>query len=392
VTIGRKRLVGILANRAYLTPGREMRARTAGLAILLGIAGFGHVLYPAWLALRGRGSGLQPPPEDDAWPGVTVLVPAYRERNVIEDKVSNALETGYRGSLEVIVIPEDPDTAAVASRTRAKVLPYVGRLGKPGALNRGVEAAAHPIVVITDANTQLEAGAVEALARWFADPAVGAVTGKKHVVGEGFYWRFESWLKQRESDLDTTISLDGALAAFRRDEYEPLPADLVVDDLWLALDSIEAGRRVVYEPTAVSREGTSGAWSAEWERRTRIVGGTLDVLWRRRHLLSPFSSKVAIHLWGHKLVRSSFGPIAHLLLLGAAVGSARRSRLAQGFVALHALAGLTFVRDRQRKHLKRGERFLLQVFFLQAAALGGTARFLRRDLKAQWKKGERPET
>jgi cellulose synthase/poly-beta-1,6-N-acetylglucosamine synthase-like glycosyltransferase len=368
-----------------------MRGKTAVAATLLGIAGFGHVLYPAWLAL-GRHGRREPPTEGESWPGVTVVVPAYRERRVIERKVDNLFENGYEGPLEVVVVPEDHDTAAAASRTGATVLPYVGRRGKSSALNRGVEEATHTLIVITDANTYLEPGALAALVRWFADEDVGAVTGEKHVSGEGFYWKFESWLKQRESDRDTTISLDGALAALRREDYAPLPADLVVDDLWLALDAIEQGKRVVYEPAAVSHEGTSGIWSAEWERRTRIIAGTLDVLWRRRTLLSPFSSRVAVHLWGHKLVRSSFGPIAHVLLLGAALAHVRRSRLAATFVGLHLIGARAYVRDRQRKPLTPIERLVLQVLFLQAVALGGTARFLRGDLQAQWKKGERSET
>src|SRR5207237_6071719 len=175
-----------------------------------------------------------------------------------------------------------------AQGTEAKVVPFERRTGKAGALNRGVEASGHPIIVITDANTQLDPGAIAELTRSLADGSVGAVTGEKHVEGEGLYWRFEAWLKQRESDLGTTIALDGALAALRRAEYLPLPTDVVVDDLWLALDVVDTGMRVVYEPRAISRESATKTWPVEWERRTRIVAGTLDVLWRRRALLAPF--------------------------------------------------------------------------------------------------------
>ena len=371
---------------------RAARRRVATTAALAALAGAGHVLYPLWLAVAGRRERHPPPPAPDAWPALTAVVPAYREDAVIEDKVDDLLANGYPGPLSVVVVADDEDTARAAARTAAEVVAPGQRLGKAAALNRGVAQARSPVVVVTDANTLLRPGALAALARWFEDPSVGAVAGEKTVAGtggEGVCWRFESWLKRRESRQGCTVALVGELAAVRRSLYRPLPPDLAVDDLWLALDVVAHGARVVYEPEAVAVEEPNADWRDDWQRRTRILSGTLDVLWRRRALLVPGRSPVALQLWGHKVLRSSVGPLAHLALIARAARRGHRSRLAAAFLAGHAAAAASLLRLVRGARLSLPERLLAQVLFLQAVALGGLARYVRGDRPALWPKPAR---
>lgn len=356
-----------------------------------GVASVGHLLYPAWLALASRGNPAPIPPEPRQWPGITVLVPAYREAGIIGAKLDDVERNGYPGDLQVIVVADDPETAAAARREGVEVIEPSARGGKAAALNRGFAAADQQIVVMTDANAMLADGSLQALARWFADPSVGAVAGEKLVNDghEGAYWRFESWLKQRESARGSTIGLVGELAAVRRECFRPLPVDIAVDDLWLALDVFEQGRRIVYEPAAAAREDASPTLAEDWERRTRVVSGALDVLTRRRRLLDPRRSPVAIELWGHRLLRQSAGPAAHVLLLGWALVAARRSRIARAFVLGHLLAGQALARQARGRSLSAAERVAAQALFLQLVALGGMRRYLKRDRPALWPKLER---
>lgn len=363
-------------------------------ALLGAVAGYGHVLYPAWLAVRTRDLAESPPPEPVDWPALTVVVPAYRERSIIHRKVADLEANGYPGPLEVLVVADDPETAAAARTTGATVLAGGRRQGKAEALNCGVQQAAHPIVVMTDANTDLTEGSLRALARWFTDPQVQAVAGEKVVrgeYGEAAYWRFESWLKRRESLAGTTIGLVGELGAVRRDAYRPLPTDAIVDDMWLALDLAGRGGRIVYEPEARAVEDPSPSRRDEWERRTRVSAGIVDTCWRRRDLLAPAHGLVAAELWGHRLTRSAFGPLAHLALLALALRGLRRSRLAAPFLAGHLWAGAALMRQRRGADLNRLERTAAQVLWLQVVALGGLLRYLRHDRPALWPKPDRPE-
>ena len=365
-------------------------ARVAGIATLTAVAAFGHVLYPAWLALRTRGRPDADPPSPDRWPGLTVVVPAYRERSVIAAKVEDVAANGYPGELQVLVVADDAETAEAAAATMAEVVGNGDRRGKAHAVNLGLEAARHDHVVLTDANASLAPGTLASLVRWFEDGSVGAVAGEKRVLdgGEGLYWAFESWLKRRESRLGTTIGLVGELAALRRSACKPLPTDLIVDDLWLALDVIAGGNRIVYEPRAVATEQGSLGLGQEWERRTRNVAGALDAIWRRREMLRP-DSPIAAQLWGHRLVRLSFGPIAHAALVGLALESAPRSRLARLFLAGHAAGAVALLRKSRGHDLSLPERLLAQVLFLQAVGLGGTGRWLSGSRSGLWHKEER---
>lgn len=332
------------------------------------------------------------PPTPASWPGVTVVIPAYREREVIDAKVNNTLTNGYPGPLEVIVVADDPGTAATARETPARVIEGSERRGKAAALNHGVHASTMPIVVLTDANAMMKPGGLAKLVRWFDDPTVGAVAGEKRIApegSEGIYWAFESWLKQREWRTGTTIGLVGELAAVRREAYVDLPADVAVDDLWLALDVVEQGRRVAYEPEAAVVESASASVADEWERRTRIVAGVLDVLWRRRALLIPRRSPVAGQLWGHRLIRSSPGPLAHAALLMIALRSVRTSGFARVFLAAHAFAAWSSVRERRGERVPRLGYVLSRALFLQLVGVGGTLRWLRGDRPARWPKPER---
>lgn len=372
--------------------GRRSRSLTRRLiSVRTGLAGValaGPVGYPAWLAWVTRRSQPAEPPSGGVWEGLSLVVPAYLERGIIGAKLDDLERADYAGEREIIVVADDPETAAAARRAGVVVIESGRREGKPAALNRGVAAARHPIVVMTDANAMLRSGSLPALARWFRDPQVGAVAGEKQIAGghEGFYWHFESWLKRRESLHGTTIGLVGEIAAVRRAAYRPIPHDLAVDDLWIALDVIEQGYRIIYDPAAVAVEEPGEGWREDWERRTRVVSGGLDVLARRRGLLDPRRSPVAVELWGHRLLRQTVGPIAHAILLAQAVVRTRRSLPAATFVLGHVIASRALVRSARGRPISPPERLAAQVAFLQLVAFGGIARYVNRDRPALWPK------
>ncbi|MBE3205039.1 MULTISPECIES: glycosyltransferase family 2 protein [Parafrankia] len=373
--------------------GARAFGKGVAIAALGATAVYGHVLYPAYIGYRSRGLTPSQPEDPEVWPGLSVVVSAYREAAVIGTKLDELTGTDYPGQMEIVVVADDAETAAAARRPGVRVLSSGERLGKARAVNRGVAAASHDVVVLTDANAVLAPHALRAAARHFTDETVGAVAGEKQVDdpagAQGFYWKFESWLKQCESATGATIGVVGEMLAFRRKAFRPLPGDTAVDDAWLALDILESGLRVVYEPEAYSIETSAPDYDAEWERRTRIVAGNLDMLWRRREALVPGALPVTAQLWGHRLVRSSFGPMAHVALVALAVPAARHSWGARLFLVGNA-AGAASAGVLMRGGTPPGpSRLVAQVFFLQAVALGGVRRFLAHDRPAVWPKPER---
>ncbi|NAZ74449.1 glycosyltransferase [Kineococcus sp. T13] len=331
-----------------------------------------------------------PPPS--AWPAITVLVPAYLEQGVIADKVDNISKNGYQGDVEILVVADgDPGTAAVAAAAGARVLLLEERHGKSQALNKGVAAASHDLIVISDANSELEYDALGYLVSALLVEGTGAVAGEKleGAGGELAYWRFESWIKRNEARLGTTLGLDGGLCAVRREAWDPIPADISNDDFWIALDLMERGWSVGYEPRALMTEPSIGAFNLSWERKTRVLGGGLHVMWRKRRLLDPRRGLVSAELWGHKLWRSTLGPLSHLALLGVAAGSARRSRTARVFLAGHAVGAAALVAQEKGVSVPLPGRVVAQVLYLQIVAFGGMRRYLRGDRVLRWDKPAR---
>lgn len=372
-----------------------MVTRKAGkgtLGVLALAAGAGHFVYPAWLWLATRGRDVAPPREPDVWPSVSVVVPAFREAGVIAQKIQDLRANGYPSELEIIVVADgDPETAAAAEAEGVMVVSGPDRLGKAQGVNSGVAAASHEFIVFTDANNRLELGAIASLVRWFEDERVGAVAGEKREEdeGEGLYWRFESWLKRREADLGTTIGLVGELAAIRAKAWEPIPSEIGIDDLWIALDMAERGHSVAYEPSACAYESDSATLRVQWERRTRNVAGALNVFNRRRSQLGLDGGVVAAQIWGHRLWRYTGGPAAHLALIGMALRNARSSWIARLFLAGNLAGALTLTSAMREKKLPMPVVVGGQIIFLQAVALGGCWRYARGDRGVIWITQER---
>ncbi len=145
---------------------------------------------------------------------------------------------------------------------RVRLLRQEPREGKTAALNLAVPQARGEIVVFADANSIYGPDALRRLARNFADPAVGYVTGKMvyvnpdgSLVGDGCsaYMKLENWLRAQETRIGSVVGVDGGVDAVRRRLYRPMRADQLPDFV-LPLAVVEQGARVVYEPDALLTE------------------------------------------------------------------------------------------------------------------------------------------
>jgi hypothetical protein len=154
------------------------------------------------------------------------------------------------------------------------------------------------------------------------------------------------------------------------------------------MDVAEQGHCVVYESEAVVREESIGSLALQWERRTRVLSGMLYAVRDKRDLLLRDRLVGGIVL-GHKLWRSSGGPVTHLVLLLHALWRVRSSRYAQAFLLGHAVLGAGIVAESKGRHLPGPLTALSQALFLQGVALGGVWRVLRKDRVVKWDKPAR---
>lgn len=345
-------------------------------------------------------------------PEVSLIVPAYNEREVIDQKMANTLALDYPMERLHVIWVTDGSTdgsdqylmeryAKVISTPSITVLHQSERRGKSAALNRAVFHATTDIVICCDANTMLNEEAIRKIVHHFQDPTVGGVAGEKRVLftdstvstGESLYWKFESWLKKLNSEFHTCIGAVGELNAFRRELYEPLPEDTIIDDFVISMRIAEKGYRVIYEPAAYTEELPSENEKEEMKRKIRIAAGDFQTLFRYPQWLSPLKNPLlAFQYLSYKVSRWVFVPLALPLLLISNIWlliQAPSNPLWQFF----ALIQLLFYGSALLFHLFRfPSKFLRLLYYfllMNISFYGGFFRYLRGTQSAVWEKAKR---
>ena len=69
--------------------------------------------------------------------------------------------------------------------------------------------------------------------------------------GENIYWKFESWVKQMDSELNSAIGAVGELFAIRTTLYSEVENDTILDDFIISLRIAEQGYRIAYTSQCV---------------------------------------------------------------------------------------------------------------------------------------------
>ena len=295
------------------------------LALLI----FAQLGYPlllgVWTKLsRHRAAPAQQIPAGEE-PFVTLVIAAHREQSVIAARVANARQLDWPADrLEVIVACDGSpdDTAAEAHSAGADLVLELEWGGKVRAQDAAV-AAADPrstVIAFSDANASWEAGALRALVGELALADVGYVCGQVRFTGadgstnqEGLYWRFEMWLRSRESQLASVTGGNGAIYAVRREDY--LEVDPVMGhDLSFPFNFVKRGRRALYAPSAQASEKMVPTVEGEFARKRRMMSHAWPIV-LRGGLLSPrgYSPAYAVMIYSHRGLRYST-PKLHLLL------------------------------------------------------------------------------
>jgi cellulose synthase/poly-beta-1,6-N-acetylglucosamine synthase-like glycosyltransferase len=292
------------------------------LAILVALTGYAFAGYPAFLLIMAR-VRRRPIRRADIEPALSIIVAAHNEASVISRKLDSILEQDYPLELLDIIVASDGSTDAtnemVATYAEQGVrLLDLPRAGKANALNQAASVARHDILVMTDANAMLAPGLFRALVRAFADPEVGGVSANERRdpstltsgagLGERLYWEYDKWLKLAESDIGSMVSASGSLYAIRRELFRPIQDPSATDDFAISTQVIRAGKRLVFEPEAITWEPAVARGELEFNRRVRIVTRGLRSVYGIRELLLPWNGGIySVQLWSHKVVRRLVG-------------------------------------------------------------------------------------
>ena len=271
-----------------------------------------------------------PIPPDEELPELTLFIAAYNEEDVVDEKMQNCLDLDYpTEKLQIFWVTDgsnDHTNERLSRWPQATVLHQPQRQGKTAALNRGMKFVKTPLVIFTDANTHLNREALREIVHAFTNPKVGCVAGEKRIAvqskdnaasgGEGIYWKYESTLKALDSRLYSAVGAAGELFAVRRELFEDMRTDTLLDDFILSLRIAMHGYTIAYCATAYATESGSADMQEEEKRKVRIAAGGLQSIWRLRPLLNPFRyGWLNFQYVSHRVLRWSITPILLFLLL-----------------------------------------------------------------------------
>ncbi|MFC3549812.1 glycosyltransferase family 2 protein [Lysobacter cavernae] len=280
----------------------------------IGVVAYTYAGYPLLVAALAQQRG-RAPREADLQPPLTVVVAAYNEQSRIAGRVHDILAQDYPAHrLRVLVVSDGSNDCtareAALDDSRVSVLALPHNVGKAQALNLALEQVDTELVAFTDARQRYGEGALRALVAPFADADVGAVsgdlvlepaTGAGHEVG--LYWRMEKALRADEARLGWLHGVSGAVYALRRELFEPLPAGTVLDDMWVPLHVLLAGRRVWMARTAIAYDQSSADATEEFHRKLRTLAGNWQLLARLPVLMDPTRNPVFFAWFSHKFLR-----------------------------------------------------------------------------------------
>ena len=258
-------------------------------------------------------------------PDVTLMICAYNEADVIEEKMQNIRALNYpQEKLCVMWVTDgssDNSNEMLQAYPEVKLVYSPERKGKAAAMQHGLQENKAEYVIFTDANTMLNADAIREIVRQFMKKNVSCVSGEKRVAarhagqataeGEGVYWKYESMLKRWDSELYSAMGAAGELFAVRMSHYLPAPSNALLDDFMMSMLILKDGHRIAYTNEAYATEYGSASTAEESKRKRRIAAGGLQSIWWLRSLMNPFAyPKVAFQYVSHRVLRWSITPLA----------------------------------------------------------------------------------
>ena len=401
------------------------------LAISVLLLAYVYAGYPALIGLWARWRP-RPVRKGPFAGGVSVLIAAHNEADALPRKLDNLLDLARTEPIREIWVGLDGCTDGTAARVKEKIrisniqysisnvqvgqisamdsagranrpgepsvhlLEFSERRGKAATLNDLMARAGQSIFVLMDARQRVEAGAISKLLENFADEQVGAVSGElvyetaagAAQKGAESYWGYEKFIRLAESRVWAVPGATGALYAIRKDLCEPIPENVLVDDVLIPMRAVLKGFRCLFEPAARVFDLPTARFGQEGLRKRRTLAGIWQLAGLEPRFFSFRANPIAFQWISHKFLRllTPFFVLAALVsLAGMAWEGQKASQTLLGAAGIAMLA--SFLAFWGGKRIKSRILGLLGAFFgvnwslLQAVWDAARGRYV-----AQWQR------
>lgn len=348
-------------------------------------------------------------------PEVCLFVTAYNERDFVRQKVENSFSLDYpKNKIQYLWITDGsddgtPDLLKTWPQLEVHHLPE--RKGKMHAMNRGVEFVKAPIIIFSDTNTVLGTQSIREIVACFSNQETGCVAGEKRIVdkktdaaagaGEGLYWKYESWIKKMDAELNSAVGAVGELFAIRTELFEEVETDTLLDDFLISMRIAEKGYKIDYTPNAFAEETASLNVKEELKRKIRIAAGGVQTIFRLKGLLNPFKNGIlTLQYLSHKVLRWTFAPLSLFLILPVNVAIVILENDKPGFqfylyfltlqLFMYLLAAFGWYFENRKLHYKW---LFVPYYFvvINYTSIRGMIRFFKGKQTVTWEKSRRAD-
>ncbi len=277
-------------------------------------------LYPAAMVTLARLVPRTAPAPPAQWPHVTVVIASRDEPTAVAARIADIFTADYPAARLDVVLAIDPGSSVERSAMlqalagdRVQVVRGDAPGGKAASVNAGVRASTGEVLVFTDTQQRFESAAISALVTTLLSDARHTVAGGAlYLPGDRpgerrspveWYWAGERVLRAAEARLHSTIGVSGSIYAMRASAWVPMPAGLILDDVFVPMQQVLQGARVAYTLEARAWDVRRTDHDSERVRKVRTLTGNFQLVAWLTVLLVPFRNPVWLQFVSHKLLR-----------------------------------------------------------------------------------------
>lgn len=372
--------------------------------------GYGLLLYCLNTLKKWLTPSRRTPPAEEEWPAVTMIIPAYNEGPVLQEKLENTKNIDYpAGKLKVVFVTDgstDGSERLSIDQQHILLLHQPERQGKVAAIARAMRQVETPLVIFSDANAMLNRECVKKIVAHYTNPATGGVAGEKKITinrehpaigeAEGLYWKYESFMKRQDAAFHTVVGAAGELFSMRTHLFHPPHHNTVLDDFVLSMSICLGGYRIEYEPNAFATELPSISLEEEAKRKIRISAGAYQAIGYLKGCLNPFKYPVLCFQYvSRRLLRWIFCPlllivllVSNIIIAGSDNASSFYTWFLYGQLAFYFISFIGWLLTRSGRHM--GIAVVPFYFvFMNYCLVTGFIRFLRKDQSVLWERSLR---
>ena len=311
-----------------------MSASELTCAAAVGLLGWTWFGYPLVIWLFSRLRSEEQVASVHTLPTVSAVLATRDDVGLIAARVADFLKADYPEKSLEVVVGVDGATAASLSAIRAACdMPRVTIVaadaggGKVAGLNAAVRAATGDVLVFSDVQQRFAPDAIRRLVtRLVSDARLAVVGGALQLPGDlpdaagrspvEWYWAMERQLRAAEARLHSSVGVSGSIYVARRADWQPMPSQLILDDVWLPMRLVMGGGRVGYDLDAKAWDARSTTSTVEKVRKVRTLTGNFQLMAWLPGVLLPIRNPIWVQFVSHKLLRLMTPWLLMMLVVG----------------------------------------------------------------------------